>query len=175
MQFVNWLKQRHLVIDWHNYGTSMVSKRLGERSILTRLVDKYERFWGYKATIHICVSRAMARQLLYTYEKKGKVTTLYDRAPEGFRQLNVDEIHSVSSIRMAPSLVYSPTLYARFVMSSNVLIWASFLTIIASWQTEAGETGPRTVIEQQVLAYNQRRPNTFNNKEFSQRTSNVPT
>lgn len=103
MQFVNWLKQRHLVIDWHNYGASMVSKRLGERSIFTRLVDAYERFWGYKATIHVCVSRAMARQLLYTYEKRGKVATLYDRAPEGFRQLNVDEIHSVSSMRIALS------------------------------------------------------------------------
>ncbi|KAF9579650.1 hypothetical protein BGW38_004014 [Lunasporangiospora selenospora] len=93
MQFVNWLKQRHLIIDWHNYGASLVAHRLGQRSIYTKLVSLYEKMWGYKATIHICVSRMMARELLYKYEKRGKVVTLYDRAPESFRQLDVEEIH----------------------------------------------------------------------------------
>ncbi|KAF9929079.1 hypothetical protein FBU30_001865 [Linnemannia zychae] len=93
MQIVNWLKQRHLVIDWHNYGSSIVAHRLGQRSILTKLAALYERIWGFKATIHVAVSRAMARELLYKYEKRGKIVTVYDRAPDHFRQLTVDEIH----------------------------------------------------------------------------------
>lgn len=107
MQVVNWLKQRHLVIDWHNYGHSMVAKRLGEKSIFTRLVTTYERLWGYKATIHVCVSRAMARELLYKFEKRGKVVTVYDRAPEDFKQLDIDEIHEVSTHLYIPVYMVS--------------------------------------------------------------------
>jgi len=95
MQIVNWLKQRHLVIDWHNYGSSVVAHRLGQGSIFTKLVALYERLWGYKATIHVSVSRTMARELLYKFEKRGKIATLYDRAPESFRQLDNEEIHDV--------------------------------------------------------------------------------
>lgn len=95
MQIVNWLKQRHLVIDWHNYGASIVAQRLGQDSIFTKAIAMYEKTWGYKATIHITVSRAMARDLLYKYEKRGKVTTLYDRAPATFHRLDTEEIHEV--------------------------------------------------------------------------------
>ncbi|KAF9185876.1 hypothetical protein BGZ51_002362 [Haplosporangium sp. Z 767] len=121
MQFVNWLKQRHLIIDWHNYGTSMVAQRLGKGSILTKLVSLYERFWGYKATIHISVSRAMARELLYKYEKRGKVTTLYDRAPESFRQLDTEEIHDFLSELKLEKLVKEQSLNSSFLptMSAN--------------------------------------------------------
>ncbi|KAF9963001.1 mannosyltransferase [Modicella reniformis] len=119
MQFVNWLKQRHLVIDWHNYGASMVSQRLGQRSIFTRLVAAYESFWGYKATIHVCVSRTMARDLLYKYEKRGKVITLHDRAPEGFRQLDVEEIHALHTNLRLEKLVQEQTLNRTFLPTIN--------------------------------------------------------
>ncbi|KAG0362776.1 hypothetical protein BC939DRAFT_425417 [Gamsiella multidivaricata] len=115
MQLVNWLKQRHLVIDWHNYGSSMVAQRLGQQSIFTKLVALYERFWGYKATIHICVSRAMARELLYKFEKRGKVITLHDRAPESFHQLNVEEIHDLHSELKLEKLVQEQTLNRTFL------------------------------------------------------------
>ncbi|KAG0220499.1 hypothetical protein B0O80DRAFT_489601 [Mortierella sp. GBAus27b] len=115
MQFVNWLKQRHIIIDWHNYGTSMVSKRLGEKSIFTKLASMYERLWGLKATIHVCVSRTMARELLYKFEKKGKVVTVYDRAPENFRQLNVEEIHSLHSRLKLEKLVQEQSLNRTFL------------------------------------------------------------
>ncbi|KAF9351758.1 hypothetical protein BGX26_010269 [Mortierella sp. AD094] len=115
MQIVSWLKQRHLIIDWHNYGHSMVAKRLGEKSIFTRLVARYERIWGYKATVHICVSRTMARELLYKLEKRGKVVTVYDRAPESFHQLNVDEIHELHSELKLEKLIQEQSLNRSFL------------------------------------------------------------
>ncbi|KAF9108255.1 hypothetical protein BGX27_008419 [Mortierella sp. AM989] len=115
MQVVNWLKQRHLVIDWHNYGHSMVAKRLGEKSIFTRLVTTYERLWGYKATIHVCVSRAMARELLYKFEKRGKVVTVYDRAPEDFKQLDIDEIHELHNELKLEKLIQEQSLNRSFL------------------------------------------------------------
>ncbi|KAF9541531.1 hypothetical protein EC957_002967 [Mortierella hygrophila] len=115
MQIVNWLKQRHLVIDWHNYGSTVVAHRLGQHSIFTKFVTLYEKVWGYKATIHITVSRAMARELLYKFEKRGKITTLYDRAPEHFRQLTVDEVHNFHEELKLETLVKKQTLNSDFL------------------------------------------------------------
>ncbi|KAG0210457.1 hypothetical protein BGX28_009267 [Mortierella sp. GBA30] len=117
MQIVNWLKQRHLVIDWHNYGSSIVAHRLGQASIFTKLVALYERMWGYKATIHICVSRAMARELLYKFEKRGKVATLYDRAPENFRRLETEEIHDFLGELKLEQLIKEQSLNSAFLPS----------------------------------------------------------
>ncbi|KAF9946541.1 hypothetical protein BGZ70_003168 [Mortierella alpina] len=115
MQIVNWLKQRHLVIDWHNYGSSVVAQRLGKDSVFTKLVAFYERIWGYKATIHICVSRAMARELLYKFEKRGKVATLYDRPPEQFHRLETDEIHELLGELKLEKLVKEQSLNSSFL------------------------------------------------------------
>ncbi|KAG0225787.1 hypothetical protein BGW42_004094 [Actinomortierella wolfii] len=115
VQVVNWLRQRHIVIDWHNYGASIVAQRLGQKSIFTRLVRMYESMWGFKATIHITVSRAMARDLLYNYEKRGKVITLYDRAPDNFRRLEVDEIHEFMNKIKLEKLVKDQSLNSSFL------------------------------------------------------------
>ncbi|KAG0339236.1 alpha 1,2-mannosyltransferase 2.4.1 [Podila humilis] len=115
MQIVNWLRQRHLVIDWHNYGESVVANRLGANSIFTKAISLYERFWGFKATIHITVSRTMARDLLYKYEKRGKVATLYDRAPASFRRLDVDEVHELMGELKLEQLVKDQTLNSGFL------------------------------------------------------------
>ncbi|KAG0071178.1 hypothetical protein BGZ93_011011 [Podila epicladia] len=117
MQIVNWLKQRHLVIDWHNYGSSIVAHRLGQDSIFTKATAMYEKIWGYKATIHIAVSRAMARDLLYKYEKRGKVTTLYDRAPATFHRLDTEEIHELMEELKLEQLVKDQTLNSGFLPS----------------------------------------------------------
>ncbi|KAF8983266.1 hypothetical protein BGZ46_010564 [Entomortierella lignicola] len=131
MQLVNWLKQRHLIIDWHNYGFSMVANRLGEQSIFTRLVAAYERFWGYKATIHVCVSRTMARDLLYKFEKRGKVVTVYDRAPENFHQLNVDEIHELHSELKLEKVIQEQSLNRSFLnaISENQTLFTEKKTV----------------------------------------------
>jgi len=71
--------------------------------------------WGYKATIHVCVSRAMARELLYKFEKRGKVVTLYDRAPESFHQLNVEETHEFHKELKLEKLVQDQTLNRTFL------------------------------------------------------------
>ncbi|KAG0254616.1 hypothetical protein DFQ27_006744 [Actinomortierella ambigua] len=117
VQIVNWLRQRHLVIDWHNYGASIVAQRLGQKSLFAKFTRIYEKVWGYKATIHLTVSRAMARDLLYIHEKRGKVTTLHDRAPESFRRLNADEIHEFMDKIKLEKLVKEQSLNSSFLPS----------------------------------------------------------
>ncbi|KAF9415166.1 hypothetical protein BGZ94_000167 [Podila epigama] len=137
MQFVNWLKQKHLVIDWHNYGTSVVAHRLGKDSFFTKATALYERVWGYKATIHLTVSRTMARDLLYKYEKRGKVATLYDRAPASFRRLETEEIHEVTDDICVANVVikFMDELKLEKLVKEQTLNSGGFLPTIGKGQT----------------------------------------
>jgi beta-1,4-mannosyltransferase len=51
------------IIDWHNYGHSILALRLGERHWMVRLTLWVERVFSRQATHHLCVSRAMQADL----------------------------------------------------------------------------------------------------------------
>jgi beta-1,4-mannosyltransferase len=57
------LRSARFVIDWHNYGYTMIALRLGQRSPLVLLHEWLERTCGGKADHHLCVSAAMRAQL----------------------------------------------------------------------------------------------------------------
>jgi beta-1,4-mannosyltransferase len=57
------LRGSRFVVDWHNFGYSMLALRLGEKSGLVRLLRRYEAGSGRLADGHLCVSRAMAERL----------------------------------------------------------------------------------------------------------------
>ncbi len=75
-----WLAARRgnakLVIDWHNYGYSMLALRLGARHRAVRLAERYEEWAGRRAAAHFCVSEAMRADLA----RRGiRASVLYDR------------------------------------------------------------------------------------------------
>jgi beta-1,4-mannosyltransferase len=53
-----------VIVDWHNYGFSLLALRLGELHWLVRLARWYEFRAGRRADAHLCVSRAMRADLL---------------------------------------------------------------------------------------------------------------
>lgn len=53
----------HVVVDWHNYGFSLLALRLGDAHWLVRLARWYEFRAGSRAWGHLCVSRAMREDL----------------------------------------------------------------------------------------------------------------
>lgn len=77
------LKSARLVVDWHNFGYTMLALRLGGASRIVRLTRWYERTLGRRADAHLCVSRAMQAEL-----EKGwgfpRVAVLRDRPAEIF-------------------------------------------------------------------------------------------
>ncbi|KAK3921419.1 Chitobiosyldiphosphodolichol beta-mannosyltransferase [Frankliniella fusca] len=83
----------NFVVDWHNYGFSIMSLSLGEQHILVRFYKWIEFYFGRKATAHLCVTKAMREDL----EKHWKIsaTTLYDRPPDIFRPISVKEEHEL--------------------------------------------------------------------------------
>ncbi|CAG8516658.1 3577_t:CDS:10 [Paraglomus brasilianum] len=93
VQFVCWLRQTNLIIDWHNFGYTILAMRLGQNSRVVKFAKWYENFFGRRAHAHLAVSSAMHRELLYKWEVEGIIRTLYDRPPTHFRRLEIEEIH----------------------------------------------------------------------------------
>ena len=64
---VAWLASRlrsaRFVIDWHNYGWSILALKLGARHPLVRLARRFEVFFGRRADAALCVSKAMQNDL----------------------------------------------------------------------------------------------------------------
>ena len=69
-----------IVVDWHNYGYSMLALRLGPRHALTRMAARHERWMARRAASHFCVSQAMQADLAREFGIRAEV--LYDRPVE---------------------------------------------------------------------------------------------
>src|SRR5262249_22785511 len=72
------LRAAKLVVDWHNFGYTMLALRLGQQHPVVRLARWYERVVGRQANAHWCVSRAMQAALQADWGIAG-ATVLYDR------------------------------------------------------------------------------------------------
>ena len=82
------LKNTKLIIDWHNYGFSILALTNGPNHILCKICKRMEIFFGQRADSNLCVTNAMKNDLL-TYNVKA--STLYDKPHERFKPLTVEE------------------------------------------------------------------------------------
>jgi beta-1,4-mannosyltransferase len=100
-----WLASRlrggRLIIDWHNFGFSMLGMRLGQQHPLMHLARGYEGFFGRLADAHFCVSRAMRDVLARELRVHGAVI-LYDR-PRAFDSSPVDRAGSRNPLLVSPT------------------------------------------------------------------------
>lgn len=55
---VRFVRGSKLVLDWHNYGFTIMRVN-NNRRILVWLAERYEKFFGPYADAHICVSKGM--------------------------------------------------------------------------------------------------------------------
>jgi beta-1,4-mannosyltransferase len=88
---IAWLVARsrraRFVIDWHNFGDRMLALRLGDNSLLVRLVGRYERRLARHADAHLVVSAAM-RDVLENHWGVAPIGVLYDRPADRFKLLS---------------------------------------------------------------------------------------
>src|SRR5262245_32579174 len=77
------LRAAKLVIDWHNFGYTMLALKVGHSHLAVRLARWYERLMGRWADAHLCVSRAMQAELQQNWNLQN-VSVLYDRPAEVF-------------------------------------------------------------------------------------------
>jgi beta-1,4-mannosyltransferase len=95
-------RRAQLVIDWHNYGYTIMQLSYGERHPLVRLARAYELFWGRRGHRHFCVTAAMQQHLSEAFGVHGALV-LHDRPPERFRPISLEEKHALLA-RLEPSI-----------------------------------------------------------------------
>ena len=122
---VCFLRNSCLIIDWHNFGYSILALKLGRSSPLFRISKAYERVMSWNAYGHFCVTDAMARQLVREYGLTTPVIPLHDRPASIFQvlddqqrtqflqflpQLGICELDTVDSIKSRKTkVIVSPT------------------------------------------------------------------
>jgi beta-1,4-mannosyltransferase len=80
------LRNTKLVIDWHNFGYSILALKLGTSHPLVRISKWYERYFARGADHHFTVTKAMARVLKESFGVTA--LALHDRPPEHFQPLS---------------------------------------------------------------------------------------
>ncbi|KAL9592808.1 MAG: hypothetical protein Q9179_006350 [Wetmoreana sp. 5 TL-2023] len=82
------IRNTRLIIDWHNFGYSILALKLGPSHPLVRISRLIERSFSSKAYAHLVVSNAMARYLGKRMDVKGPVLPLHDRPFHQFQPLD---------------------------------------------------------------------------------------
>lgn len=90
-----------LVIDWHNLTYSVLALKHGHRRWLISVAKAYEKALGRRGAAHFCVTKAMKEFLASDFGIDA--TVLYDRPPDAFRPLPLEEKHE-TLVRLAPQL-----------------------------------------------------------------------
>ncbi|KAI4118068.1 MAG: hypothetical protein LQ345_001794 [Seirophora villosa] len=90
-QVICFIRNTRLIIDWHNFGFSILGLRLGPAHPLVRISEAFERLSCSRAVAHLAVSNAMARVLKENWRLRGQVLPLHDRPFAHFRPLQENE------------------------------------------------------------------------------------
>ncbi|KAL2913000.1 mannosyltransferase [Polyrhizophydium stewartii] len=119
-----------LVIDWHNFGFSLMPPRLTRNALLRGILAGYERLAGRSAFLHLCVTEAMAHELRSRWRVRGQVVVLYDKPTPNFAPLSPAAIHELLeridfdahdlSYRPEPCLPLQQTLLTRRAGNSRI-------------------------------------------------------
>ncbi|KAK1783083.1 glycosyl transferases group 1-domain-containing protein [Copromyces sp. CBS 386.78] len=119
------LRSTKLLIDWHNYGWTILASTRGSRHPLVYIAKLYECLFGRLGDHNLTVTHAMARQLrLPPYSIRGPMTAVHDRPSEVFkpmwwgkaRQDVLDRVLPEDQKGMVPSIMAGTT---RLIVSST--------------------------------------------------------
>ena len=85
------LRGSTMIIDWHNYGFTILSMNVKSKNhFLVQFSKWFEGFFGYLSDKNICVTKAMQLDLKSKWKINAEV--LYDKPPEQFKRIeNVNE------------------------------------------------------------------------------------
>lgn len=86
---VCFIRNTQLVIDWHNFGYSILALKLGQSHPLVKVSALYERIFANAAKHHFTVTFAMARVLKNSYGVAAQA--LHDRPGPMFRPIESQE------------------------------------------------------------------------------------
>uniref|UniRef100_UPI00398E8F8D chitobiosyldiphosphodolichol beta-mannosyltransferase isoform X1 n=1 Tax=Pristiophorus japonicus TaxID=55135 RepID=UPI00398E8F8D len=87
------LRGSKFIIDWHNYGYTIMSLTHGDHHPIVLIAKWYERFFGKLSDSNLCVTEAMKEDLRVNWNIKA--ITLYDCPPPIFRETPLELQHKL--------------------------------------------------------------------------------
>ncbi|XP_063790304.1 chitobiosyldiphosphodolichol beta-mannosyltransferase isoform X2 [Pseudophryne corroboree] len=87
------LRRCQLIIDWHNYGYSIMSLTNGSGHPVVRIAKWYEKLFGRLSNYNFCVTNAMKEDLLHNWSIRS--ITLYDKPPSIFKETSLECKHQL--------------------------------------------------------------------------------
>ncbi|KAL2817488.1 glycosyl transferases group 1-domain-containing protein [Aspergillus cavernicola] len=84
---VCFFRQTKLIIDWHNFGYTILALKLGDTHPLVKISRWYEKAFCRSAIAHFCVTKAMASVLKKEFDLKTPILPLHDRPARQFRPI----------------------------------------------------------------------------------------
>ncbi|NXA66598.1 ALG1 mannosyltransferase, partial [Mohoua ochrocephala] len=82
-----------LIVDWHNYGYTIMSLSHGRNHPLVLIAKWYEKLFGRLSDYNLCVTDAMRKDLWVNF--KIKAVTLYDKPASYFKETPLDLQHNL--------------------------------------------------------------------------------
>jgi beta-1,4-mannosyltransferase len=93
VKLASWLRRSTFIVDWHNFGYTLLALSLGRRSIFVTLYRWFEKHYGKMSNGSLCVTRAMQHELAQNWGIKASV--LYDQPPEFFQPTSLEGKHQL--------------------------------------------------------------------------------
>ncbi|KAK4188773.1 hypothetical protein QBC35DRAFT_473331 [Podospora australis] len=117
------LRNTKLMIDWHNYGWTILAGTRGAGHPLAILSKVYETYVGRLGSHHLTVTHAMARQLRDApYRIKSPLTAVHDRPAEIFQPITSSAVKEEVLGRVIPTPHLVPSILdgtTRLIVSST--------------------------------------------------------
>ncbi|GFP98847.1 chitobiosyldiphosphodolichol beta-mannosyltransferase [Phtheirospermum japonicum] len=93
VKWASWFRHSAFIVDWHNFGYTLLALSLGRNSLFVAMYRWIEKRFGKMAHGSLCVTRAMQHELSHNWGIKA--TVLYDQPPEFFRPASLAEKHNL--------------------------------------------------------------------------------
>ncbi|XP_058722775.1 UDP-glycosyltransferase TURAN-like isoform X3 [Vicia villosa] len=93
VKWASWLRKSSFVIDWHNFGYTLLGLSLGRNSRFVSLYKWFENRYGKMADASLCVTKAMQHELAQNWGINA--TVLYDQPPDFFHPTSLEERHKL--------------------------------------------------------------------------------
>ncbi|KAL2015656.1 hypothetical protein VTK56DRAFT_5055 [Thermocarpiscus australiensis] len=118
-----YLRKSKLIIDWHNYGWTILAGTRGSKHPLVALSKLYECYFGRLGYLHLTVTHAMARQLRRPpYNIAQPMLAVHDRPAAAFQPITSTSTRQEVLSRVIPEKDLVPRLLdgsMRLVVSST--------------------------------------------------------
>ncbi|KAI3889436.1 hypothetical protein MKX03_033890 [Papaver bracteatum] len=91
VKWASWLRHSAIIVDWHNFGYTLLGLSMGRSSPFVKVYRWIEKHYGKMADGSLCVTQAMQHELAQNWEIKA--TVLYDQPPDFFHPASLEERH----------------------------------------------------------------------------------